>query len=88
MFRAPMPEAAIHENDNPYATEGEVRLSKQRLMPPPAGYVTLPEYLRKSQFGSLVAPSTNPRHDFRALRCGENISHISVLSGDAIHKFG
>lgn len=43
-LRAAVPKTAVHEHNNPFAPEGEIRLAEKRLVAPPAGDAVLAKY--------------------------------------------
>jgi hypothetical protein len=54
-LRASVPKTAVHEYNNPFAPEGEIRLAEKRLVAPPAGDAVLPEYFNQAQLGGFVS---------------------------------
>ena len=78
MLRATVPEAAIHKNGQPLFWENEIRLAKNRLMPPPTFDAVPAQQFGQRQFRLLVAAPANPRHHFRPLRLGENVRHSMI----------
>ena len=57
MFRAAMPETAVHEKCEPRFGKYEVRLSKHGLIPSPAGYAVTAQESHQGKFRVLIALS-------------------------------
>lgn len=55
MLRAPMPETAIDEDDDPLPAKRKIRSADDRQMPPPAGDRMRAQEFGESDFGILVA---------------------------------
>jgi len=76
---ATVPETAVHENRESFATKDEIRFAGERLMPPPAGDAMCAEDGGKSQFGGPIVGGVDCSHDFRALLLCKAISHRNLL---------
>lgn len=81
MFRAPVPETAVHKNCEPCFRKCKVRLSKQGLIATPAGDVVAAQKFHQGEFSILVATPANPRHELGTFRHGENVGHFRRRNG-------
>src|ERR1700676_5008986 len=77
---ATMPEAAIDEYREPLASENEVRLAEDGLMPPPAGDAVFAEQFGEDNFRLFVAAPANFGHHLRAFLFGIDVRHCLTLS--------
>jgi hypothetical protein len=59
VFRTPVPETTIDKKNHTLSTKHKIGFAEQRLMPPPAGHTTSPQYCHQSKFRSLVPPPVN-----------------------------
>lgn len=78
-LRAAVPEAAIHEDRDPFLSKDKVRLAEELLIPPPAGDSSRAKQRDQAQLGVLVPLSPNRRHDGAAFLGSEDIRHPKVL---------
>ena len=78
MFRATMPETAIHKNRDFFVAENEVGASDDRLMAPPTDDPVLSQDLHKPQFGLLIASGPNLGHNARTGRRRKDVSHSRI----------
>ena len=78
VFRAPMPEAPVHEHSHSLQSKSKVRSAGQRQMPPLAGDFVLAQQFCERSFGVLVATAADAGHDGGALGFGENVRHFQV----------
>jgi len=75
MFRASMPEAAIHEYGHPLGLENEIRPAGQMPMAAPSGDVGSTKERRQLNLGIPIALRPNPCHDFGALLLRKDVCH-------------
>jgi hypothetical protein len=75
VFRAAVPEAAVHENNEALSTKREIWAARQRLVTPPPGDSVLAKYGGKPEFCFLIPARTNAGHHLRALFFGEDVWH-------------
>lgn len=75
MFRASVPEAAIHENNKSGTEEGKVRTSQNGKVPPPSSDFVLAKENQERNFRGLVAASAYEGHDLGTLGLCENVRH-------------
>lgn len=54
-LRATVPKTAVHEYNNPFAPEGEIRFAEKRLITPPTGDAVLAKYFNQAQLGGFVS---------------------------------
>jgi len=64
---APVPKAPIHEHRHALSPEDKIRLSRQRLVPPPAHDSIRPKNLNQPQFSFFIADRAHCGHHGRAL---------------------
>src|SRR5437879_711718 len=97
MFRAAVPETAIHEHGNVLLGKDEIRSDDGRacwpsaplplvyldhLLSSPAGDAVLAEERQQGHLRLLIAPPANPRHHFRTLALGEYVRHPNPQVSD------
>lgn len=86
MFRAAVPETAVHKHRDPHLRKNEIRPPKNGLIAPPTGNVVSVHQSHECEFGILVATCSNARHHPRPLCLAEDVSHRSSHSKEAGHK--
>src|SRR5579859_4126839 len=79
MLWASMPEAAIHENNQPFPAECEIGFSQNGQVSPPACNSVLPQQPGECNFRGLVATSANAGHNLGTLCLGENVRHPRII---------
>lgn len=70
-----VPEASIHEDDQPLLSEGEVGFPGEHQMPPPSGYSLLLEELNQHPFRPFVTLPSDQGHHLGSLLLGEDVWH-------------
>ena len=75
MKRTPMPEAPIHKDGELLPMENEIRLSKDRLVPPPACDVHCPKDLNQRQLRVFVPTALDARHNLGTHSWCEDVLH-------------
>ena len=77
MFRAGVPEAAVHEDGDAGLAEDEIRPPENGLVTAPAGDAGGAEKTGQGDFSGLVPLTANPGHYFGTLGRGADVSHGS-----------
>jgi len=75
VFRASVPEAAVHEHRNPLFGKDEIGFAEDWAAAAPAGDSVPAEGYYQGQFRVLVAVPADAGHDVGALGRGENVRH-------------
>ena len=87
-FRASMPKAAVHEDDNAFSSKDEIRSSEKRLASAPAVNSMHSEESDHSQFCVAISPTADARHHGRAFLGCKNVRSHSPRSPRKKPMFG
>jgi hypothetical protein len=79
MFRATVPETAIHKNGDTFFAENEIRAPRNFRVPPPTSKPRFMKDPHEHKFSSLVAPAAHRRHNPGALLFVECVGHSANL---------
>ena len=71
-----MSKASVHEDGEFGGAEDEIRFAENARVAPPAGDAVLAHQRDEVQYRRTVAPRVDARHNFAALRLGENVGHF------------
>jgi hypothetical protein len=72
-----MPKTAVHENRDSAFCEYKIRTPEKAYVTPPPNDSVAAKKCNESQFGGLIAPPADTRHDLRSLGHRKNVSHAA-----------